>query len=49
MKLSKEEQIKEYLSSLQYTASALYKANDNSRADDIVYAVSKILSILNQK
>jgi hypothetical protein len=49
MKLTKKEQIKEQLSSLQCTASALYKSNDNYHADDIVYTVSKILSILNQK
>ena len=49
MKLSKEEQIKKQLSSLHRTASALYEINDNFHADDIVYTVNKILSILNQK
>lgn len=49
MKLTKEEQIKKQLSSLQRTASALYEINDNFHADDIVYTVNNIISILNQK
>lgn len=49
MKLTKEEQIKENLSRLHWVAKTLYQSGNNNQADEIVFAINKILSILNQQ